>query len=84
LGFRALELNSVIFAKAVGDGLNSGPLNTKVRGYAKAQASLCLPSLEQHNALFDCYMNCFMLAALTSEMPDWLDKRLKGAKREDG
>lgn len=70
-GYRSIDLNALIFAKA----LTSNKDFRDVKGELKSNATLAVKNAfggKEHDALFDAYTNCYVLAQVTSIYPDWM------------
>ena len=71
IGYRSLDLNSLIFARANPDKKDFMDVKRRVQKAAYEFAKQRAPDLSKHHALFDCYMNCYVFYELTGERPEW-------------
>lgn len=71
-GYRSCDLNALFFAEAV--VLDKNFTKCKNEFYEKAMnfAAAIRPDLKKHNPLFDCYINCSLLAQITNKVPKWM------------
>ncbi len=65
LGYRCLDLNSLLFAKALEEGKPLAAIKKFVFDAARMKAQEGYPDFRQHDALSDTYFNCMVLEAIT-------------------
>ena len=70
-GYRSIDLNALIFAEALKHNTDYRSVKEKL----KSSAYLAVKNRfggKEHDALFDAYMNCYVLAQILDVYPDWM------------
>ena len=70
-GYRSIDLNALIFAEALKHNVDFRSVKEKLKNGAYLAVKNKFGGKE-HEALFDAYMNCYVLAQILEVYPDWM------------